>query len=172
MLSGLRQGAPIYVLYKNELKTAIGEVVAVSNPVPQYGTTYNAGILAQPKTVVDVRVRIGSETVDFQKLPADQSIADFGPNGIVISETRDGILAEIDAYQKRSETALAETPRHEQIIAACKSMRSELDPAIRKEAEQTAEIANLKKGMADMRDDLADIKALLSKSLNRKLKEE
>lgn len=171
MLSGLRQGAPIYVLYKNELKTAIGEVVAVSNPVPQYGTTYNAGILAQPKTVVDVRVRIGSETVDFQKLPADQSIADFGPNGIVISETRDGILAEIDAYQKRSETALAETPRHEQIIAACKSMRSELDPAIRKEAEQAAEIATLKEQLSGMSEQIAALTGMLSKSLGKKKEE-
>ena len=62
MLSGLRQGAPIYVLYKNELKTAIGEVVAVSNPVPQYGTTYNAGILAQPKTFRSYRLTSPSLT--------------------------------------------------------------------------------------------------------------
>lgn len=168
MLSGLRQGAPFYVLYKNELKVAVGEVVSVSNPVPQF----NAGILAQPKTTVDVRVRIGADTVDFQKLPSDQSIADFGGNGIVVSESRDAIMNEIDAYRKMSERALSETDRHRKIVAACGDMMAELNPQIRKEAEQATEIQNLKQAVSGMRSDMADMKSLITKMFNRKNKEE
>lgn len=172
MLSGLRQGAPIYVLYKNDLKVAVGEVVSVSNPVPQFGTTYSAGMLTQPKSTVDVRARIGTETVDFQKLPAEQTIADFGTNGVVISESKDAILNEIDAYKKVSERALADVDRHRKTVAACDAMLADLNPQIKREAEQSAEIESLKQGMANLRDDLTDIKALLSKALNRKNKED
>ena len=172
MLSGLRQGTPIYVLYKNELKVAVGEVVSVSNPVPQFGTTYTAGVLAPPKMTVDVKVRIDGETVDFQKLPADQTIADFGPNGVVVSESKDAILNEIDGFKKLSERALADIPKHQQIVKGCEQMLCDLNPQIRKDNEQAQEILNLKQGMSELRDDLADIKALLSKSINRKTKDE
>ena len=172
MLSALRQGTPIYVLYKNELRVAVGEVVSVSTPVPQFGTTYTAGILAQPKMTVDIKVRFGSDTVDFQKLPSDQTIADFGPNGIVISESRDAILNEIDGFKKLSERALADRPRHEQIVEACSRMQAELNPAIKREAEQADEIARLKKGMAELTDSMEDIKGMLAKALKSKAKED
>ena len=51
-------------------------------------------------------------------------------------------------------------------------MLAELNPQLKKEAEQTAEIENLKRGMADLQDTLVDLKGMLAKALNRSIKKE
>ena len=88
MFQGLRPAAPIYILYKAEPRIAVGEVVSVSNPVPQYSATaYQNGMVMPPKAYVDIKIRIADEMVDLQRLPADATIADFGNSGMVVSES-------------------------------------------------------------------------------------
>lgn len=157
MLSGLRAGTPLYVLYKNEPRIAIGEVLTVSNPVPQFGTVYQSGIPMPPKTTVDIKVKINGEEVTFQKLPSDQSVADFGTSGIVISESREAIINEIEGYKKLSEKALQDVDRHKKIIAECGKMLGELNPQIKREAEQAREIAGLKGDITAIKNMLAQL---------------
>lgn len=169
MFQGLRPAAPIYILYKAEPRVAIGEVVSVSNPIPQYAASpYQSGI----KSYVDIKIRVADEVVDLQKLPADASIADFGNSGMVISESRDAIVNEIDGFKKASQRALEEVDRHKHIVTQCDVMLAELNPQLKREAEQTAEIENLKRGMADLQDTLVDLKGMLTKALNRSVKKE
>lgn len=173
MFQGLRASSPFYILYKNEPRVAIGEVISVSNPVPQFGATaYQNGLMTTPKSFVDIKVRVGEEVLDLQKLPADSTIADFGGNGMVVSESREAIINEVDGFKKASERVLADVGRHRKIVSECDKMLSELSPQLKREAEQAEEIENLKQGMGNLRDDLADIKALLSKALNRSPKKE
>lgn len=168
MFQGLRGSAPLYILYKSVPKIVVGEVVSVSNPVPQFGNiTYQSGTLVPPKNVVDVKVMVDGEVMDFQKLPADASIADFGVNGIVVSESRDAIINEISGFKKVSEKALADVERHQTIVAECDKMLATLNPQLQREAEQAEEIENLKRGMADLRGDMSDIKGMLSQALGR-----
>ena len=165
MLSGLRAGTPLYVLYKNEPRMAIGEVLSVSNPIPQFGSTYQAGVLMPPKTTVDIKVRLNGEEVTFQKLPSDQSAADFGGSGVVVSESREAILNEIEGFKKLSEKALQDVDRHKHIIVECNKMLGDLNPQVKREAEQAREIAGMK-------GDIASIKDMLAKVLNYKNKED
>ena len=152
MLNGLRAGASLYALYKTEPRVEILEVVSVSNPVPQF-PTYTAG-LAQPQLsrVVDIQARRGSETVKFEKVPADVTIADFGPSsGIVLSESRDAILAEIETLSKSSERALADEDHHRHVIEECEKMRQTLNPALQKEAENTKRLDTLEQTLNEIR---------------------
>lgn len=168
MFQGLRVGSPIFILSKNEPKIDIAEVVSVGNPTPQYNAaTFQGGNFLPPKNTVDIKARIGEQVIDLQKLPADVSIADFGTSGMVVSESRDAILSEIDGFKKLSLRALEDVDRHKHIVVECDNMLASLNPQIRKEAEQAEEIANLKRGMADLRDDMTDIKGMLTKALNR-----
>lgn len=164
MFQGLRPAAPIYLLYKAEPRIVIGEVVSVSNPMPQFNSTYQNGVLMPPKAYVDIKVRIADETVDLQKLPADASIADFG-NGMVVSESRDAIANEINGFKMSSQRALDEMERHKHVVSQCDMMLSELNPQLKKEAEQSAEIENLKQGMAELQGSLADLKGMLAEAL-------
>ena len=173
MFQGLRPAAPIYILYKAEPRIAVGEVVSVSNPVPQYSATaYQNGMVMPPKAYVDIKIRIADEVVDLQRLPADATIADFGNSGMVVSESKDAIANEIYGFKKASQRALEEVERHKHIVTQCDVMLAELNPQLKKEAEQTAEIENLKRGMADLQDTLVDLKGMLAKALNRSVKKE
>ena len=179
MLHGLRQGAPLYVLHKAEPKVETLEVISVSNPVPQF-PTYTVGLPpAQPTRIVDIQARRGDETVKFEKVPADVAIADFGPpSGIVLSESKDAILLEIDTLRKASERAIAAYPHHQHVLAECEKMSRELNPALMREVKNTERLDNLEQrldgltsGMSSLEGLMSEVRALL-KSSNRSKKEE
>lgn len=167
MFQSLRTGSPFYILYKSEPKLSVGEVESVGSPVPQYGTTYQNGMITPPKNFVDVKVRIGGELVNLQMLPAELSIADFGTSGMVVSESREDILNEIIGFQGIAERELQDVPKNEHIVSECKAMRAMLDPQIAKEVEQSKKIEMLESR-------LGNIESMLSKALGRssKTKEE
>lgn len=81
MFGNLRIGTQVYVLYKNDPKIEIGEVQNVGVQYPQFGATYIGNTLQPQRMVIDIKVKVGEEVLDLQKLPADASIADFGTNG-------------------------------------------------------------------------------------------
>ena len=78
MFQGLRTGGLFYVLEKgDELKLRIGHVVSVSNPQPKYNQVAAIPSYSnQPEMVVDVKVKIGEETIDFKQLN-EEKIKDY-----------------------------------------------------------------------------------------------
>lgn len=150
MFSNLRPSAPIYVLHKSEPKVQIGEIVSVGSAYPQYTATYQAGLLQPQKMVVDLKVKVGSETIDLQKMPADMTIADFGTDGMVVSESRDAILNEVVALQKSSQSMLDSMEHHKQVVTKCHQLIEELNPQAKVEAEQRRDIESLKTQMANI----------------------
>lgn len=166
MFQGLRANAPIYILHKNEPRIEVGEVISVSNAMPQFSSaTYQGGILVPPKNYVDVKVNVGGSEIELQKLPADLSIADFGTSGMVVSESADAMIPEVEGLQKISTKALEDVEHHKKVLAECESIMATLNPRIRKEAEQAAEIEGLKRSVTDLRDSLSDIRGLIVKAL-------
>ena len=69
MFQGLRTNSLFYVLDKGENPSLqIGQVVSVSNPQTKY-PTFNNGFTPQPmETVVDVKVKLNDEEVDFKQM--------------------------------------------------------------------------------------------------------
>lgn len=160
MFQGLRSGAPLYIFYKNEPKVCVGEVVSVSTPMPQFGTTYQNGIISPPQNFVDLKITVDGEEINLQKLPAEVTIADFGNTGMVVSESKDAILNEIDAFRNISVRALADVEKHQRNVTECDKMLAELNPHIAKEAEQAKKIAGLES-------ELSEIKAMLAQALKQ-----
>lgn len=165
MFSNLRAGTPIYVLSKKEPKVEIGEVQSVSAPYPQFGTTYNAGYVQQPKMIVDLKVKIGGELVDLQQMPADQTIADFGTNGMVVSESREALIAEVEVMRKSSQAVLDSMEHHQEILQKVQTILEQLNPQAKAEAEQRRDIDALKSKMDN-------IEGMLARLLNKKQKED
>lgn len=145
---------PFYILYKSEPRISTAEVVSCSNPIQPF-SAYQP---AFPARSVDVKVRVGEETLEFKQLPAESVIADYGGSGIVVSDSRDAITNEVIALKKASENILSDVGRHERIVAECEKILQDLNPQLRREAEQSQEIEKLK-------NDLSDIKAMLSRAL-------
>lgn len=166
MFSNLRIGTPLYVLHKSDPKLEIGEVIFVSQPTPQFGTTYSAGYpMPAPKMLVDIKIKSTNGEVDLQKLPADLSIADFG-NGMVISESKEAILNEIDTLRKTSVRIIESVDTHKSIVEKCDGLLAELNPQIKQDMERTKEFDGLKKEVGGLKSDLAELKGMLNKLLN------
>lgn len=162
MFNNLRSGAPIYILHKQEPNVEVGEVISVGQPQPQY-PAYQNGMIQQPRTLVDVRVKVGEQTIDLQKLPSDLSVADC--NGMVVSETKESILNEVAAMSKISQSVLDSVDRHKSIVEKCSQLIEELNPEVKREAERAKELC-------DLRSEVGELKTLLSQLLNKNKKGE
>lgn len=170
MFQGLRTGGLFYVLEKgDELKLKIGNVVSVSNPQPKYSQmsnipTYNN----QPEMVVDVKVKLGEETIDFKQLNANMNIANSG--NVVVSDNKEAMSAEVESLLRTSRQIIESVPYHEKVIQNCDVMLRELNPQFAKEKEQEEKIGMLEERMSNIDDKLNKMFDLLSDTLERKPK--
>ena len=84
MFQSLRPNNQIFILHKDKSLLEVGSVVSVSMPTPKYPVPQ---VFGQPQEmVVDIVVKVNNQDITYQKLPANLEIADFGTNGIVISD--------------------------------------------------------------------------------------
>lgn len=168
MLSGLRQGTPVYVLYKNEPRFAVGKVAQVSN---QYPPQFNFQQPINPSNMgmmVDLSIEVDGRTETYPRIPINSSIAEFPDKGVILSETRDGIVNEISVIRNASQTALEQVDLHRRIIASCDQLLLDLNPQLKHEQEQAGKIARLEEQLAGMSDQIAALTGMLSKSLGKK----
>ena len=142
MFQGLRTNSLFYVLDKGENPNLrIGQVVSVSNPQTKY-PTFNNGFTPQPmETVVDVRVKLGDEEVDFKQLPANGQIAN--DKNLVVSDNKDAMSAEVDAMLRQSKAILESVDYNKRVVESCEGMLQQLNPQIAKEKQQTEKINKL-----------------------------
>lgn len=142
MFQGLRTNSLFYVLDKGENPNLrVGQVVSVSNPQTKY-PAFNNGFTPQPmETVVDVRVKLDDEEVDFKQLPANGQIAN--DKNLVVSDNKDAMSAEVDAMLRQSKAILESVDYHKLVVDSCEGMLQQLNPQIAKEKEQTEKINKL-----------------------------
>lgn len=142
MFQGLRTKSLFYVLDKGENPNLrIGQVVSVSNPQTKY-PSFNNGFTPQPmETVVDVKVKLGDEEVDFKQLPANGQIAN--DKNLVVSDNKDAMSAEVDAMLRQSKAILESVDYNKRVVESCEGMLQQLNPQIAKEKEQTEKINKL-----------------------------
>ena len=157
MFKDLRQNTPLYVLYRGEKpRLETGSVLSVGQPVPKMPTNYNAIYPQQPDMVVDVCVKIGSETITFEKLPAGSVIADFASvgnttNNIVISSSRDAIRTEIETMFTQSKNIVDSVSYHQGVVQECEEILKGLNPSFAKDKEYENTIKKLEKEMSEMK---------------------
>ena len=142
MFQGLRTNSLFYVLDKGENPNLrIGQVVSVSNPQTKY-PTFNNGFTPQPmETVVDVKVKLGDEEVDFKQLPANGQIAN--DKNLVVSDNKDAMSAEVDSMLRQSKAILESVDYNKRVVESCEGMLQQLNTQIAKEKEQTEKINKL-----------------------------
>lgn len=176
MFQGIRQNNLFYILEKGEkLNLKVGQVVSVSNPQPKYNqfpTTPTYGM--QPEMVVDVKVKVGEETLDFKQLNANHSLANSG--NVVVSDSKDAMMAEVEGLLRTSKQIIESVPYHEGVIASCDTILRELNPQFAKEKEQEEKIGALEMRMGDIDSKLDKMFEILSDTVghskSKKSKEE
>ena len=175
MFSGVRQGSLFYILEKGEeLKLKIAQVVSVSNPQPKFNAIPMAQPFGQSEMVVDIKVSVGEETLEFKQLGATQTIANSG--NVVVSDSREAMSAEVEGLLRTSRQVIESVPYHEKVLISCDAMLRELNPSFAKEKEQEEKIGALEERMGNIDDKLNKMFELLSdtvgQSKSRKNKED
>jgi hypothetical protein len=162
----LRPSNQIYILHKdNKPFVEKATVVSVSMPTPKYPVPQQFG--QAPEMVVDLVVRVGEQNITYQKLPANQDIADFGGAGMqVISTSRDAMNAEVMSMKQKSIDLINSVGFHQEMIAGCDTILQTLNPEYAEKQQQQAEINSLKdqmqvfsKSMTELAGLIADLRA-------------
>ena len=143
MFSALRQGAVLYILSKDENPTLkIGYVESVTQPRPRYATfNPNVSFGTNMETVVDIAVKVANDKLEYSGVPANASIHEY--NKIVISESREAMISEVDAMLQNSKNVLENVGCHEKIIDQCEEILKQLNPSYAKEQERDVAIEDL-----------------------------
>jgi hypothetical protein len=74
----------------------IGKITNVSVPIPKYGNTSMYTDL-----ILDITADVDGRSTNFQKLPANSEIADFG-NNIVVAVSKEAMNSEVLSMKQRS----------------------------------------------------------------------
>lgn len=171
MFQGLRQGALFYIIDKGEgVSLKVGQVVSVSNPQPRYNQFGTPTYGAQPDMVVDVKVKVADEVMEFKQLNASINIANSG--NMVVSDSKEAMSAEVEGLMRSSKQIIDSISYHEKVVTSCDAMLRELNPQFAKEKEQEEKIGALEERMGNIDDKLSAMFDLLSDTLGkRKTKE-
>lgn len=166
MFSGLRQGTVLHILDKTgEPKVVTGYVENVTAPHPMY-KTYNPAVSfgTNLQSVVDIIVKIGNEKKEFVGIPSNSTIHSYGD--YVISETKEGMIQEVDAMLQNSKSVLASIEQHKTNIEACENILKQLNPVYAKEQERDDAINDISGRMDRMEDVLARLESMLTRQGN------
>ena len=151
----LRNNHQIYILHKDTVPTLeIGKVTFVSAPIPKYGNTsmYN-------DLVLDITADVDGKSTNFQKLPANGEIADFG-NNVVVATSKEAMNSELVSMKQRSLDIINSVEQHQSIISGCDEILQMLNPEIAEKQRQEQENKQL-------REEINSLKEMFSEFMNQ-----
>lgn len=163
MFQAMTQGATLFILHKNEPKVEMGRVVSVNTHLPQYNPN-------QPQAmfngmVTDLTVSVGSDTIPFLGLPASASTANFADKGLFISEDQGLVVNEITTLRDNSKRIIDSYETNKDLFEKYEALLISLNPDKQREVKSAKELAALK-------DELSEMKRMLSVIIGTKTKEE
>lgn len=126
------------------------------NPAVSFGTNM--------QTVVDIVARVGDEKITYEGIPSTLSIHSNGD--VVISESREAMISEVDAMLQNSKSVLDSVEKHKTNIVACEKILKELNPVYARESERDQAIDTLTDKVNTMQSEFGSIKDTLSKIEN------
>ena len=143
----LRNNHQIYILHKDVNPTLeIGKVTNVTLPVPKYGNAsmYNDLIL-------DITADVDGKPTNFQKIPANSEIADFG-NNIVIAINKQAMNSEVMSMKQKSLDIINSVEHHQSIVQGCDKILEILNPEIAEKQKQEQENRALREEINSLKD--------------------
>lgn len=140
----------------------MGYVESITAPRPMY-KTYNPAVSfgTNLQTVVDIVVKLDNEKKEFVGIPSTNTVHSYGD--FVISETREGMIQEVDAMLQNSKNVVASVNQHESNIKACENILKTLNPVYAKESERDEALDSLTKQVDNMQSVLTRLESIITK---------
>lgn len=166
MFGGLRQGNLLYILEKNAQGATlrVAQVESVSNPQPRYGQMTQ--LVGDADKLVDIKARVGEETMEFKQLSYILNIANSG--NLVLSDSKEIMSSEVEALMRTSRQTIDSVPYHEKMLTDCEAMLKELNPQFAREKEHEEKIDALEGKMGRIEGTLNKIQTMLTSLTNGK----
>ena len=153
MFSALNQGSLVYILDKTDkLNYSIGEVVGTT--IPQFATD------GTNQMVMNVKVKIGDVTTDFNNIPSNSSIVTYKGGKTVIAETKQQIQAEVESILHKANYTLEHIEDIKVEAEQAENILKSIDTNYAKDKARDEEIASLKdkvSGVESKLDKILDI---------------
>ena len=155
MFSNLSRGSVLYGLdNKDEVKLFTATVDFVTLPYPRTAQTTFGQL---PEMVVDIKVNVNGENKEFKQVPSNNVIADFGPNTVVLSDSRDSLINYIKSQRQISKNIIDSCPKHQKRIPQYDRILQELNPELVNESA----VKELREQVGSLQSQLAEALALL-----------
>lgn len=162
MFQSVRPNTVIYILHKgNTPKLETGFVCNTPMAKPKYAVPPSFG--QTQEMIVDLTVKIGDKSVNFNGLNAQSEIADTWSGGeqIVIALNKEAMNAEILSLKQKSVDAINMVETHKTLIDEYEKMLTELNPEYAEKQAQQEEMSSLKQQVADLTKSIGDLLANL-----------
>jgi len=161
MFSNLSKGSVLYGLdTKEEVKLFTASVERVTLPYPR-AMQNTFGQL--PEMVVDISVNVNGEKKEFKQVPSNNVIADFGPNTLVLSDSKDSLINYVKSLRQTSKNIIESCSRHEKLIPQYDEVLQELNPEMVNESA----VKELREQVSSLQTQLSEALSLL-KAGNKK----
>ena len=155
MFQGLTQGSTLSILYRNIPNVVDGRVTSVNTHMPQFNPQQPMTFMNGP--VTDITVQVGSDTIPFAGLPANGGVANFPDKGIFISTDKSAVLRELDSTVASLKQDLEAVPAKEKLLQGYEALRLDLNPGMKKDAQQEREMTELKSEVTEMKSLLREL---------------
>ena len=133
MFSALSQGSNIYLLDKaSSPKLLIGEVVGVTQPKFVFN-----------QATVDLKVKVEDSVQEFNNLPSISNTVTYNGGKLFISETKQGVQAEVESILTNSQNILNNIDNYKQSVEDCENILKQLNPQFARDKERDDRLQNL-----------------------------
>lgn len=162
MFSALRQGSTVYILERANGKLACRTAQVTSVSSPQFNpANYSQGNFGG---TINISVNDNGNSRDFGGLPTSDNLVRYNNGSIILSESRDAIISEVQNLVSNSESILDEDnlTYHKNLIVDGKEILSSLNPQFAKEEALNNEVKNLHERVDGIDGKLDRLLALMS----------
>lgn len=164
MFQSLTPNQTLYILNKSGVPTIDKGLVQNVSPIK---TIPSAQFGQMPTQVVDVTVLVNGQTVTYT-LPAMGVVGTLQGNGsLVVAMNREAMSNEVLNVKQRSVDHINSNEFHQNVIARCDELWSELNPEAKEKETMQNEVNTLKDQMSVMATNMAQLmemnKQLMSK---------
>ena len=164
MFSTLNKGNVIYGLDRRDKVKWFTASIEKVTPMVSKGNPNMFGQM--PELRLDIVCNINGEQKEFQQVPSNNAIADFGEKSFVIADNKDSLYNYIKTLRETSKNIVSSASYHESLIPQYDEVLNDLIPG----SADSAKVKALENKVDSLTSQLAEAIALL-KAGNNKTKE-
>ena len=163
MFSTLSKGSVLYGLdRRDKVKWFTASIDSIN---PTYAKASPNMFGQMPELRLDIVAVINGEKRTFQQVPSNNAIADFGPNTMILSDSKDSLTNYVMSLRQASKTHVENTEKHKALIPQYDAVLEELNP----HSVNDSAVKELREQVGTLQTQLAEALALLKSSNHPKL---